>query len=56
LYNNIDIGGVIVRDVPTFRTDDMPYGGVKNSGIGKEGVRWAMHDMCYDKIMVVPND
>lgn len=56
LYNNIDIGGVIVRDVPTFRTDDMPYGGVKNSGIGKEGVRWAMQDMCYDKIMVVPND
>ncbi len=56
LYNNIDIGGVVVRDVPTFRTDDMPYGGVKNSGIGKEGVRWAMDDMCYHKIKVVPND
>lgn len=56
LYNSVDIGGIVVRDTPTYRADDMPYGGVKNSGIGKEGVRWAMDDMCYDKIIVVPND
>ena len=52
-YNAIDVGGVIVNDVPTFRVDSMPYGGVKDSGFGREGVKYAMEEMTELKIMVV---
>jgi acyl-CoA reductase-like NAD-dependent aldehyde dehydrogenase len=43
----LDFGGVIINDVPTFRADHMPYGGVKESGIGREGVRHAIEDDPY---------
>ncbi|MFO8053853.1 MAG: aldehyde dehydrogenase family protein [Bacteroidales bacterium] len=51
-FRNLEVGGVIINDVPTFRVDHMPYGGVKDSGIGREGVRYAMMDMLEPKIMV----
>ena len=50
---NLPVGGVIVNDVPTYRIDHMPYGGVKDSGLGREGLRWAMDDMTEIRIMVL---
>ncbi|MFJ7949707.1 aldehyde dehydrogenase family protein [Streptomyces sp. NPDC096354] len=49
----LEVGGVIIGDVPTYRTDSMPYGGTKESGIGREGVRWAMDDFTYERVMVL---
>jgi glyceraldehyde-3-phosphate dehydrogenase (NADP+) len=51
-FNEIKAGGVIINDVPTFRVDHMPYGGIKNSGFGREGVKYAMHDMLEPKLLV----
>lgn len=48
----LDYGGVIINDVPTFRVDNMPYGGVKDSGFGREGVRYAMEEMTERKLIV----
>jgi acyl-CoA reductase-like NAD-dependent aldehyde dehydrogenase len=48
----LEVGGVIVGDVPSYRADQMPYGGVKRSGVGREGVRYAMEDYTYEKVMV----
>ncbi len=48
----IDAGGIIVNDVPTFRVDNMPYGGVRDSGLGREGVRFAVEEMCETKLVV----
>ncbi len=53
-FDEIETGGVIINDVPTFRVDHMPYGGVKDSGTGREGIRFAMHDMLEQKILVKP--
>ncbi len=50
--NELKVGGVIINDVPTFRVDHMPYGGIKNSGFGREGVRYAMHDMLEPRLLV----
>jgi acyl-CoA reductase-like NAD-dependent aldehyde dehydrogenase len=47
------VGGVIVGDVPSFRVDNMPYGGVKRSGLGREGVRSAIEDMTEPRLLVV---
>ncbi len=52
-FNEIEVGGLIVGDVPTFRVDQMPYGGVKNSGLGREGPRYAIEDMTERKLMVM---
>ncbi|MCX7943180.1 MAG: aldehyde dehydrogenase family protein [Deltaproteobacteria bacterium] len=52
-YENIEVGGVIINDVPTFRSDNMPYGGVKESGFGREGVRYAAEELTEPKLMVV---
>ncbi|MEO6688833.1 MAG: aldehyde dehydrogenase family protein [Dokdonella sp.] len=52
-WNELDVGGVIVNDVPSFRVDNMPYGGVKFSGIGREGIRYAMEDMTERRLMVL---
>jgi glyceraldehyde-3-phosphate dehydrogenase (NADP+) len=52
-FNELEVGGVIVNDVPTYRIDHMPYGGVKDSGIGREGLRWAMDDMTELRLMVI---
>jgi acyl-CoA reductase-like NAD-dependent aldehyde dehydrogenase len=52
-YDALDVGGVIINNTPTFRADHMPYGGVKDSGIGREGVRYAMEDMTERKALII---
>jgi acyl-CoA reductase-like NAD-dependent aldehyde dehydrogenase len=52
-FNGLEVGGVIVNDIPTYRIDHMPYGGVKDSGLGREGLRWAVEDMTEIRIMVL---
>jgi glyceraldehyde-3-phosphate dehydrogenase (NADP+) len=52
-YREIECGGVVVNDVPTYRADQQPYGGMKNSGLGREGVRYAIEDMTAVKILSV---
>lgn len=52
-FAELDVGGVIIGDVPTFRVDRMPYGGVKGSGFGREGVRYAIREMCEPKLLVL---
>lgn len=52
-WDELEQGGVIVNDVPSFRVDNMPYGGVKLSGIGREGVRYAIEDMTETRLMVI---
>lgn len=49
----LDVGGLIVGDVPSYRADQMPYGGVKGSGVGREGVRSAMADLTEERVMVL---
>jgi glyceraldehyde-3-phosphate dehydrogenase (NADP+) len=51
-FNQIETGGIIINDVPTFRVDHMPYGGIKDSGLGREGVAYAIKEMMEPKIMV----
>ncbi|HNV96491.1 MAG TPA: aldehyde dehydrogenase family protein [Bacteroidales bacterium] len=53
-FEHVEAGGVIVNDVPTFRVDHMPYGGIKDSGFGREGVKYAIMEMMEPKIMVKP--
>ena len=52
---NLEYGGVIINDVPTFRVDNMPYGGAKESGFGREGVRYAMEEMSDIRLIVMNN-
>jgi glyceraldehyde-3-phosphate dehydrogenase (NADP+) len=52
-FNELEVGGVIVNDVPTYRIDHMPYGGVKDSGLGREGLRWSIDDMTEIRLMVI---
>ena len=52
-FHELEVGGVIVNDIPTYRVDHMPYGGVKDSGLGREGLRWAIEDMTETRIMVL---
>lgn len=52
-YRTLDVGGLIINDVPTYRIDHMPYGGIKNSGVGREGVRYAMQEMTEPKLLVI---
>lgn len=54
-FNRLEVGGVIVGDIPTYRADNYPYGGVKRSGLGREGVRYAMEEMTEIKTLVLPN-
>lgn len=54
-FDRLDVGGVIINDVPTFRVDHMPYGGIKDSGLGREGVKYAIYDMMEPKILVQPS-
>ena len=51
--SELDVGGVIVGDVPSYRADQMPYGGVKKSGVGREGIRSAMADLTEERVMVL---
>jgi len=48
-----EVGGVVAGDIPSMRVDSMPYGGVKASGFGREGVRWAMHEMTEERLLVI---
>ncbi len=52
-YNELEVGGVVINDVPSIRVDNMPYGGVRDSGLGREGVRFAMEDMSEIKLLVM---
>jgi aldehyde dehydrogenase (NAD+) len=52
-HAELEVGGVIIGDVPSFRADQMPYGGVKASGFGREGLRSAMTDMTHERVMVL---
>ena len=52
-FGEMDVGGVIVNDIPTFRTDPMPYGGAKGSGLGREGPRFAIEEMTGLRLMVI---
>ncbi|MBX3725735.1 MAG: aldehyde dehydrogenase family protein [Xanthomonadales bacterium] len=52
-WDRLRVGGVVVGDVPSFRVDNMPYGGVKQSGLGREGVRHAIEDMSEPRLLVV---
>jgi len=54
-FDRLEVGGVIINDVPTFRVDHMPYGGIKDSGLGREGVKYAIYDMMEPKILVQPS-
>ncbi|MFN7976013.1 MAG: aldehyde dehydrogenase family protein [Acidobacteriota bacterium] len=51
-YDVLEVGGVMVGEVPTWRVDPMPYGGTKGSGIGREGVRYAIEDLTEPKLLV----
>jgi len=50
-HDELEVGGIIINDVPTWRTDSMPYGGVKDSGIGREGLRWSIEDMTEPRLL-----
>jgi glyceraldehyde-3-phosphate dehydrogenase (NADP+) len=52
-YEELEVGAVIAGDVPTFRIDHMPYGGVKDSGIGREGIRFTIEEMTEPKLLVI---
>ena len=52
-FETLDVGGVVIGDVPSWRVDNMPYGGVKDSGLGREGIRWAIADMTEPRLMVI---
>jgi glyceraldehyde-3-phosphate dehydrogenase (NADP+) len=52
-FEALDVGGVLINQVPTFRVENMPYGGVKDSGFGREGVRFAMEEMTELKSLII---
>jgi acyl-CoA reductase-like NAD-dependent aldehyde dehydrogenase len=52
-FEELEVGGVILNDSSAYRVDHMPYGGVKNSGFGREGVRYAMEEMTERRILAV---
>jgi acyl-CoA reductase-like NAD-dependent aldehyde dehydrogenase len=52
-FEHVDAGGIMINDVPTYRIDHMPYGGVKSSGLSREGVRYAIEDMTEPRLMVI---
>ncbi|MEM1289024.1 MAG: aldehyde dehydrogenase family protein [Pseudomonadota bacterium] len=52
-WDRLDVGGIVINDVPSYRVDNMPYGGVKDSGLGREGIRFAMNDMTEVRNLVV---
>ena len=52
-FRQLEVGAVLANEIPTFRADHMPYGGVKESGLGREGVRYAIEDMTELKLLVL---
>jgi acyl-CoA reductase-like NAD-dependent aldehyde dehydrogenase len=55
-FNRLEVGGVMINEVPTFRVDNFPYGGIKDSGLGREGVKYAIEEMTELKVMVLHNE
>ena len=49
----LEVGGIMANDAPTWRVDPMPYGGVKDSGLGREGVRYAIEEMTEPRLLVL---
>ena len=54
-FDDIEVGGLMVNDASTFRVDHMPYGGVKDSGTGREGLRYAIEEMSELKLLMINN-
>ena len=54
-WDELEVGGVVIGDIPSWRADEMPYGGVKDSGFGREGIRWSMEEMTEPRLMVIRN-
>ncbi len=54
-WDTLEVGGVVIGDVPSWRVDHMPYGGVKDSGLGREGIKFAIEDMTEIRLMVIRN-
>jgi acyl-CoA reductase-like NAD-dependent aldehyde dehydrogenase len=52
-WDVLEVGGICINEAPSWRVDHMPYGGVKDSGLGREGIRWAMHDMTELRLLVI---
>jgi len=52
-YEELEVGAVVAGDVPSFRIDHMPYGGIKDSGVGREGLRYAIEEMTEPKLLVM---
>ena len=52
-FGELEVGSVVVNDAPTYRIDNMPFGGIKDSGLGREGVRYAMDDLTEPRMLVV---
>ncbi|QUL38284.1 aldehyde dehydrogenase family protein [Erythrobacter sp. JK5] len=52
-WDRLEVGGIVINDVPSYRVDNMPYGGVKDSGLGREGIRFAMEDMSEIRNLIV---
>jgi len=52
-WDELVVGGVVINDVPSWRVDNMPYGGVKDSGLGREGIRFAIEDMTEPRLLVI---
>ncbi len=54
-WNELEVGSVVINDIPSMRVDNMPYGGVKDSGLGREGIRFSMEEMTELRLMVLNN-
>jgi acyl-CoA reductase-like NAD-dependent aldehyde dehydrogenase len=52
-WDELEVGGVMVNEVPSWRVDHMPYGGTKHSGLGREGIRWAIDGMTEPRLLVI---
>jgi len=52
-WDELDVGGVLINEVPSWRADQQPYGGNKDSGLGREGIRWAIDSMTEPRLLVV---
>jgi glyceraldehyde-3-phosphate dehydrogenase (NADP+) len=51
-FRHLEVGGIMINDIPGFRVDHMPYGGVKDSGYGREGVNYSMYHMLEPRLLV----
>src|SRR5207237_3713170 len=52
-WDELEVGGVMINEVPSFRVDNMPYGGIKDSGLGRDGLRWAIESMTDVRLLVI---